>query len=168
MGKKKARQKFQSTLPTRGSDAYGRQDEAQSKISIHAPHEGERHCCASARNTIGTFQSTLPTRGSDEHLSLLAAPKGGFQSTLPTRGSDFTNGLGYILADNISIHAPHEGERQSILHKPSCKHCISIHAPHEGERHTQYSVDMRVRYISIHAPHEGERPGRKGGQPRRP
>ena len=34
------------------------------------------------------FQSTLPTRGSD-HLSLLAAPKGGkFQSTLPTRGSD--------------------------------------------------------------------------------
>ena len=33
---------FQSTLPTRGSDATFSNIEQQSAISIHAPHEGER------------------------------------------------------------------------------------------------------------------------------
>ena len=79
---------FQSTLPTRGSDTrnvaqlhiYAHFNPrsprggatriafsctSDSSISIHAPHEGERHgrwgylCCHHR------FQSTLPTRGSD-------------------------------------------------------------------------------------------------------
>ena len=33
-----------------------------------------------------------------------------FQSTLPTRGSDETDAV-LRLMDEISIHAPHEGER---------------------------------------------------------
>ena len=35
---------------------------------------------------------------------------------------------------------------------------ISIHAPHEGERQLAGQVGKAARYISIHAPHEGERP----------
>ena len=33
---------FQSTLPTRGSDACAHPTPAIGAISIHAPHEGER------------------------------------------------------------------------------------------------------------------------------
>ena len=34
---------FQSTLPTRGSDYDQKWRSASEMISIHAPHEGERH-----------------------------------------------------------------------------------------------------------------------------
>ena len=39
---------------------------------------------------------------------------------------------------------------------------ISIHAPHEGERPGIALNGVLCRTISIHAPHEGERPYRKG------
>ena len=102
---------FQSTLPTRGSDAerheYGRdavrisihaphEGERQTprevkpeepEISIHAPHEGERPRIAKALLSLNPFQSTLPTRGSDEGAEDTIA-EAVFQSTLPTRGSD--------------------------------------------------------------------------------
>ena len=57
------------------------------KISIHAPHEGERPLYTSCSFSNAVFQSTLPTRGSD------------YTPVLPRRGLQ------------ISIHAPHEGER---------------------------------------------------------
>ena len=57
---------FQSTLPTRGSDALlvllGLLIAA---VSIHAPHEGERRHIAHNAYITPKFQSTLPTRGSD-------------------------------------------------------------------------------------------------------
>ena len=57
---------FQSTLPTRGSD-FDRliAMHTHSRISIHAPHEGERPSPVDAYCSIDIFQSTLPTRGSD-------------------------------------------------------------------------------------------------------
>ena len=58
------------------------------KISIHAPHEGERPRGAYHGLYIELFQSTLPTRGSDT----LSRPQGAGKN-------------------HISIHAPHEGER---------------------------------------------------------
>ena len=102
---------FQSTLPTRGSDGdkvtvigVRRYFNPRSPrggatatiyycfyhmfISIHAPHEGERHSTAF-------------------HLCFIQQ----FQSTLPTRGSDFMSMLQYA-STGISIHAPHEGERR--------------------------------------------------------
>ena len=57
-------------------------------ISIHAPHEGERHCHNAILYITDPFQSTLPTRGSD---AVATSPAGAH--------------------DAISIHAPHEGER---------------------------------------------------------
>ena len=124
---------FQSTLPTRGSDGTLPQ-------RLHLQRR---------------FQSTLPTRGSDAAFSAAAfsdknfnprSPRGGatistkilflqlpFQSTLPTRGSDEEIAELEQLAA-ISIHAPHEGERQADLAHDARRKCISIHAPHEGER----------------------------------
>ena len=104
---------FQSTLPTRGSDILlFCHNGYQMLISIHAPHEGERPLAAFARSGALPFQSTLPTRGSD----LLAVFKRDgdivFQSTLPTRGSDIAQLIRHSVAPDISIHAPHEGERR--------------------------------------------------------
>ena len=38
------------------------------------------------------------------------------------------------IAEQISIHAPHEGERLRKGFRAFIPFCISIHAPHEGER----------------------------------
>ena len=82
------------------------------KISIHAPHEGERPPPIIAKSTIRAFQSTLPTRGSDTTASTRPQRHSRFQSTLPTRGSDRPANKGNQRRQRISIHAPHEGERQ--------------------------------------------------------
>ena len=80
---------FQSTLPTRGSDAIvNKLFFFKRVISIHAPHEGERHKVSAFFVGIWEFQSTLPTRGSDANVTVLVHGFVQFQSTLPTRGSD--------------------------------------------------------------------------------
>ena len=80
--------RFQSTLPTRGSDVL---DDAAGAIAW-------------------IFQSTLPTRGSDRrcwpHQSLIShfnprSPRGGATGRLDRP----------LIMKGISIHAPHEGER---------------------------------------------------------
>ena len=40
----------------------------------------------------------------------------------------------------ISIHAPHEGERQGFDDSNLTRYGISIHAPHEGERLVHFYV----------------------------
>ena len=81
-------------------------------ISIHAPHEGERLYSTVYGLHPLIFQSTLPTRGSDALLSATQIARLPFQSTLPTRGSDCLPVALKHLVFNISIHAPHEGERR--------------------------------------------------------
>ena len=83
---------FQSTLPTRGSDPTPRRP---------VPRAPQR------------FQSTLPTRGSDGQRAFALRYPDEFQSTLPTRGSDLICRSRADFAAGISIHAPHEGERQA-------------------------------------------------------
>ena len=80
---------FQSTLPTRGSDA--------ARITPRL----SRTC----------FQSTLPTRGSDNIDRAQAELEKNFNPRSPRGGAtlaDVPSTQGYI----ISIHAPHEGERR--------------------------------------------------------
>ena len=128
-------------------------------VSIHAPHEGERLTYTPQTLTEEQFQSTLPTRGSDDYRGGLDRPLIMFQSTLPTRGSDRCC-PGAARTVDVSIHAPHEGERrrtgatsaagislfQSTLPTRgsdvwlvgnSARDGVSIHAPHEGERRLQ-------------------------------
>ena len=81
-------------------------------ISIHAPHEGERPKVGSLPIIVPLFQSTLPTRGSDDADEAIYETLVKFQSTLPTRGSDDKALYSPIRPFGISIHAPHEGERQ--------------------------------------------------------
>ncbi len=58
---------------------------------------------------------------------------------------------------DISIHAPHEGERRDEKGRGAETVQISIHAPHEGERQSLARAAAEAEGISIHAPHEGER-----------
>ena len=155
------------------------------KISIHAPHEGERPrkrvtCVPDAK----TFQSTLPTRGSDAKTIMTLSADGYFNPRSP-RGGATRLYNGEFEDKAISIHAPHEGERLSQHVKRVLARMISIHAPHEGERQhaplrrRKFLYDFNPRsprggatvlphsrplgrgIISIHAPHEGERRFRK-------
>ena len=151
-----AQSKFQSTLPTRGSDG--------NKFTI--------------LSNSPKFQSTLPTRGSDNsgtsskavsHYFNPRSPRGGatiefilfislksrFQSTLPTRGSDH---IPHLLHQRffISIHAPHEGERrqqQLLRYKPWN---FNPRSPRGGATRLTHHL-LLLHQISIHAPHEGER-----------
>ena len=107
----KARQKrFQSTLPTRGSDRRGRlcvgrtrrfnprsprggatadiaHDARQKCVSIHAPHEGERLELSTYPVMQYGFNPRSP-RGGARHAARWPRRLAEFQSTLPTRGSD--------------------------------------------------------------------------------
>ena len=72
--------------------------------------------------------------GSDSGKSPEGMTELGFQSTLPTRGSDLLGSGSRWGYSAISIHAPHEGERQLLTIDSNGNERISIHAPHEGER----------------------------------
>ena len=106
------------------------------KISIHAPHEGERPAAFSAAAfSDKRFQSTLPTRGSDLAFSNGSILPLIFQSTLPTRGSDLRT------LDNARVRDLHFNPR----------------SPRGGATIID-RLFADLRFISIHAPHEGERP----------
>ena len=82
-------QLFQSTLPTRGSD-FQRYPliQPQPAVSIHAPHEGERPAFSAAAFSDKSFNPR--------------SPRGGATINLPAG----------VYANGVSIHAPHEGERR--------------------------------------------------------
>ena len=102
---------FQSTLPTRGSDGRARMGVAAAKkISIHAPHEGERPSIRSG---------FCPDRNFNPR-----SPRGGATAKEAEKPVSLA----------ISIHAPHEGERRYSMRICAYVQEISIHAPHEGER----------------------------------
>ena len=83
---------FQSTLPTRGSDARMRFNVfASGVISIHAPHEGERHDFVEIGDEKYNFNPRSPRGGATIMYQELCKLQSIFQSTLPTRGSDYRN-----------------------------------------------------------------------------
>ena len=102
---------FQSTLPTRGSDDMQGNIGQLGKVSIHAPHEGERPLSfvpcglqphgfnprsprggatkhgVTIQDVARSFNPRSPRGGATmSRCPILSASK--FQSTLPTRGSD--------------------------------------------------------------------------------
>ena len=127
---------FQSTLPTRGSDRVSFASQPLTGLfQSTLPTRGSDGlpCMMSRRRCI--FQSTLPTRGSDNNNRARGkpvryfnprSPRGGatwifmppkagrwdFNPRSP-RGGATSQGIEWISAMSISIHAPHEGERHS-------------------------------------------------------
>ena len=169
---------FQSTLPTRGSDSAlyfsfcaercisihapheGERRKAKvlsitySDISIHAPHEGERHRLLLMDSDRVRFQSTLPTRGSDYSHKIKQGQKSPFQSTLPTRGSDETDAV-LRLMDEISIHAPHEGERPPPIIAKRTIRAFQSTLPTRGSDSGRAAVSIAAHYFNPRSPRGG-------------
>ena len=178
--------RFQSTLPTRGSDQASCLCRPALSISIHAPHEGERrgldniwirHIHFNPRSPRGG--ATPPCYSISFYLPIsIHAPHEGerpigtsniqnckrdFNPRSPRGGATYGHIYRHAIAAGISIHAPHEGERLTNLSRTMGMTTISIHAPHEGERPAPSCPPLAAQRISIHAPHEGERHGRRCG-----
>ena len=124
-------------------------------ISIHAPHEGERHrnWMTSSRR-IG-FQSTLPTRGSDVAAKRVSLSISGFQSTLPTRGSDVHGLRNSAGRRHFNPRSPRGGATVDI-NDLAARISFQSTLPTRGSNAELLLHRRRGRGISIHAPHEGE------------
>ena len=173
--------KFQSTLPTRGSDHLQASLFAFfCDISIHAPHEGERpwHFLLAFCHDM-YFNPRSPRGGATLSTATCCRWKMHFNPRSPRGGATRTKKTCYG-ANGISIHAPHEGERHV---SPANYICVRMHfnprsprggATHKGGLNGRWKwpfqstlptrgSDNRAGHsphgvrISIHAPHEGER-----------
>ena len=106
---------------------------------------------------LNEFQSTLPTRGSD-HIGIMTAQAPMYFNPRSPRGGATPSPPWRRRLKNISIHAPHEGER------PICRAISASWARFQSTlptRGSDHDPPVRIRLdrrISIHAPHEGERP----------
>ena len=129
------RWRFQSTLPTRGSDLVAPTRQIRVRyVSIHAPHEGERRYLGHANAKITLVSIHAPHEGERLMSKYICAA---------------------VAA--VSIHAPHEGERPQPCGIPVRRcGCFNPRSPRGGA-----TVYLRraaeFLHVSIHAPHEGER-----------
>ena len=128
--------RFQSTLPTRGSDKLNDESHTASNISIHAPHEGERPAGVYDENCEALFQSTLPTRGSDGGAGGGGGRKAHFNPRSPRGGATGWDCLRRWKRVDFNPRSPRGGATYART-SSAVGFTISIHAPHEGERQKQ-------------------------------
>ena len=126
-------------------------------VSIHAPHEGERRQPRSRHNRKHKRFNPRSPRGGATPRSIAYFAIKKFQSTLPTRGSDVYTQAGGWLYPSFNPRSPRGGATAAAVGR-ELDVFVSIHAPHEGERPPQGIDTVRRGRVSIHAPHEGERP----------
>ncbi len=134
---------FNPRSPRGGATNHARFIYQKNYISIHAPHEGERHYRGGLDRPFIIFQSTLPTRGSDQLNGPCICRCENFNPRSP-RGGATLNAVYAQKVIAISIHAPHEGERRRHGRHRGGGDQISIHAPHEGERRTKNPSSCRI------------------------
>ena len=90
-------------------------------------------------------------------MMLSARAEGSCFNPRSPRGGATQSNHHLLLLHQVSIHAPHEGERHLALAIYPINEQVSIHAPHEGERQSYHQGVLHKTEVSIHAPHEGER-----------
>ena len=84
------------------------------KVSIHAPHEGERHILLRAPFCPWRFNPRSPRGGATFCYSPLCKAKQSFNPRSPRGGATCAPTKSGTAVD-VSIHAPHEGERLSAI-----------------------------------------------------
>ncbi len=100
------------------------------------------------------FNPRSPRGGATFLMRMITSSGSDFNPRSPRGGATLSLLLRW-LAFGISIHAPHEGERQMPRHKPAVALTISIHAPHEGERHFMAGRDNAHLYFNPRSPRGG-------------
>ena len=127
--------KFQSTLPTRGSDASARAwSGGFGNFNPRSPRGGAtRPHCYDRAFWYKHFNPRSPRGGATIGQLGKEMAIAHFNPRSPRGGATgMIYNLSFII--NISIHAPHEGERRRHCLTYQVNAPISIHAPHEGER----------------------------------
>ena len=148
------------------------------KISIHAPHEGERPQGSpfvwseydfNPRSPRGGATSTLVNPGMEIDISIHAPHEGerlnvsrdkaknwrAFQSTLPARGSDFYNQCDCKTSYAISIHAPREGERRQHARGIVRKMKFQSTLPARGSDRQAFVCSLLQPYFNPRSPRGG-------------
>ena len=174
--------RFQSTLPSAGSDCAAIGLLISDVISIHAPLRGERLLPRSGRAGSSSISIHAPLRGERLEVKADGYAKVIFQSTLPYAGSDGAGEV-YQGVDKISIHAPLRGERLRKVCRGMSSMIFQSTLPYAGSDRHSICAEISLRYfnprsptrgatprvqevrtlprgISIHAPLRGERPSR--------
>jgi len=166
------RQRFQSTLPSRGATRAGSGQMRTHPVSIHAPLARSDNAPGNSVSYISSFNPRSP-REERPPLAHRSMSNSRFQSTLPSRGA--TERHIRLAADaEVSIHAPlaRSDRRQATL-KPK-KRCFNPRSPREErralvevlrpattsfnprspreERQANGGVIQHRRTVSIHAP----------------
>ena len=103
------------------------------------------------------FQSTLPTRGSDRQAARSTRVHEHFNPRSPRGGATRAGNIDRHIPQYFNPRSPRGGATVISINNVNDR-CISIHAPHEGERQNPCRLPLHGTKISIHAPHEGERP----------
>ena len=148
--------KFQSTLPTRGSDEDNSLLRIMSDISIHAPHEGERRSTLQGLPLARKyFNPRSPRGGATQRQCDNAYCRFYFNPRSPRGGATITIERGENRC-GISIHAPHEGERRFNSYIRGACLNFNPRSPRGGATYISWRLFL-AGVISIHAPHEGER-----------
>ena len=147
---------FQSTLPTRGSDACAHPTPAIGAISIHAPHEGERPSASKSSRGQIYFNPRSPRGGATGSIRSLCMGSVPFQSTLPTRGSDPCHHPESQTYQHFNPRSPRGGATGSFARIADSATNFNPRSPRGGATYIS-GVVLPLVTISIHAPHEGER-----------
>ena len=106
--------RFQSTLPTRGSDDVPHFALGEAvPISIHAPHEGERPAPPVDINDLAANFNPRSPRGGATWARLQGTIHRRYFNPRSPRGGATKFAQAVATGFYISIHAPHEGERPS-------------------------------------------------------
>ena len=106
------------------------------------------------------FQSTLPTRGSDFLLRARANGCLYFNPRSPRGGATYTFLSWYCQCVYFNPRSPRGGATGDCRKPSSRKRGISIHAPHEGERQAIRPLFARARRFQSTLPTRGSDSGK--------
>ena len=138
---------FQSTLPTRGSD--DRRFLKPLPVLHFNPRSPRGGATQSMHRRRGKarFQSTLPTRGSDFHVDAAICIDRHFNPRSPRGGATWSTAWQKADIGNFNPRSPRGGATGGRP-KKATESEISIHAPHEGERRRKsafvYSISANL------------------------
>ena len=125
-------------------------------ISIHAPHEGERHFYSYIKDADGIFQSTLPTRGSDICVRMRRAAHVYFNPRSPRGGATAMYRSRNKNSPLFQSTLPTRGSDRIRQRAPFYPCHFNPRSPRGGATMPRHKPAVALT-ISIHAPPEGER-----------
>ena len=125
--------RFQSSLPTRGSDAGGHKPPHGQRFSILAPHEGERQMVRLDAAQAVVFSILAPHEGERHYYLTVQSRDMVFNPRSPRGGATGFGAFRFFLFYIFNPRSP-RGGATALYDALIDATAFSILAPHEGER----------------------------------